>query len=157
MTNGNCFRIVASLASGVIFGLGLSLSGMLDPARVRGFLDIARDWNPSLAFVLGGAVAVAAVGAVVARRMRKPLFDERFHLPATSVVDRRLIAGSAIFGIGWGMVGLCPGPALASLALGLPATFLFVAAMFAGMTAYDRLEVARSWLRKSPRDAGQVT
>ncbi|MDK1373159.1 MULTISPECIES: YeeE/YedE family protein [unclassified Sinorhizobium] len=156
MTNGNYVRVVAALVSGVIFGFGLSLSGMLDPARVRGFLDIARDWNPSLAFVLGGAVAVAAIGVVVARRMRKPLFDERFHRPTAPVIDRRLITGSAIFGIGWGMVGLCPGPALASLSLGLPATFLFVAAMLAGMTVHDRLEVARSWLQKSPRDAGRA-
>ncbi|MBP1882195.1 YeeE/YedE family protein [Sinorhizobium mexicanum] len=157
MTNGNYLRVVATLVSGVIFGFGLSLSGMLDPARVRGFLDVARDWNPSLAFVLGGAVAVAAIGVVVARRMRRPLFDERFHAPTARVIDRRLITGSAIFGIGWGMVGLCPGPALASLSLGLPATLLFVAAMFAGMAVHDRPGVARAWLQKSPRDAGRAT
>ncbi|CAN7326527.1 MULTISPECIES: YeeE/YedE family protein [Ensifer] len=138
--NGSAFpRLLATLASGVIFGIGLSLSGMLDPARVRGFLDVTRDWNPSLAFVLGGAVAVSALGVLLTRRMRRPLLDDAFHLPSNRVIDRRLIIGSAIFGVGWGLVGLCPGPALASLSLGLPATALFVVAMLAGMVLHDRL------------------
>jgi uncharacterized membrane protein YedE/YeeE len=138
--NGSAFlRLGATLASGTIFGIGLSLSGMLDPARVRGFLDITRDWNPSLAFVLGGAVAVSALGVLVTRRMQRPLLDDAFHLPQNRVIDRRLIIGSAIFGVGWGLVGLCPGPALASLSLGLPATALFVIAMLGGMVLHDRL------------------
>jgi len=141
------YRVVAALLSGAIFGFGLALSGMLNPARVRGFLDIARDWDPTLGFVLAGAVLVSAAGMALMRRMAKPLLDSRFHLPETEVIDRRLIAGSAIFGIGWGMVGLCPGPALALLSPGLPAVVLFVAAMFAGMAAHDRLQGARLWNR----------
>lgn len=141
------YRVAAALVSGVIFGLGLSISGMLNPARVRGFLDITRDWDPTLAFVLAGAVIVSAAGLALVRRMPRPLLDDRFHLPETRVIDRRLVVGSAIFGVGWGMVGLCPGPALASLSLGLPATVLFVAAMLAGMAAHDRLQSARPWQR----------
>lgn len=148
--SGSVFsRLLATLASGVIFGIGLSLSGMLDPARVRAFLDISRDWNPSLAFVLGGALAVSALGVLMTRRMQRPLLDDAFHLPANRVIDRRLIIGSAIFGVGWGLVGLCPGPALASLSLGLPATALFVVAMLAGMVLHDRLQ------RVGPRLQGQ--
>lgn len=134
-------RMIAALVSGLVFGLGLSLSGMLDPARVRGFLDITGAWDPSLAFVLGGAVAVSALGVLVAKRMSAPMFDDQFHLPQGRLIDRRLIAGSAIFGIGWGIGGFCPGPALASLALGLPATVWFVAAMLAGMIVHDRFVV----------------
>ncbi|WP_104664215.1 YeeE/YedE family protein [Ensifer adhaerens] len=137
--NSTLLRPVATLVSGVLFGFGLSLSGMLDPARVRAFLDITGNWNPSLAFVLGGAVFVSALGVLVTRRLKRPLFDEAFHLPDNQVIDRRLIVGSAIFGVGWGLVGLCPGPALASLSLGLPATMVFVAAMVAGMLVHDRL------------------
>ncbi|MEI2296962.1 YeeE/YedE family protein [Ensifer sp. MJa1] len=137
--NSNVLRLAASLVAGVIFGFGLSLSGMLDPKRVRAFLDITGDWNPSLAFVLGGAVFVSALGVLLTRRLQHPLFDTAFHLPDNRVIDRRLIVGSAIFGTGWGLVGLCPGPALASLSLGLPATMLFVAAMIAGMLVHDRL------------------
>ncbi|WP_332688316.1 YeeE/YedE family protein [Bosea sp. (in: a-proteobacteria)] len=137
-------QIVTALAAGAVFGLGLSLSGMLDPARVRGFLDVAGAWDPSLAFVLGGAVAVALAGMVLLRRMRRPAFDDGFHLPATSPIDRRLVLGSAIFGIGWGMAGFCPGPALASLSLGLAPVVLFVIAMLAGMTLHDR-----AWLRRT--------
>ncbi|HEV7319101.1 MAG TPA: YeeE/YedE family protein [Ensifer sp.] len=137
--NSALLRLAATLVSGVVFGFGLSLSGMLDPARVRAFLDITGNWNPSLAFVLGGAVLVSALGVLVTRRLKHPLFDTIFHLPAHRTIDGRLIAGSAIFGIGWGLVGLCPGPALASLSLGLPATILFVAAMVIGMLIHDRL------------------
>jgi uncharacterized protein len=138
MRNLASSRMIAALVSGLVFGLGLSLSGMLDPTRVRGFLDIAGAWDPSLAFVLGGAVAVSALGALVAKRMSAPMFDDQFHLPQGRLIDRRLIAGSAIFGIGWGIGGFCPGPALASLTLGLPATVWFVFAMLAGMTVHDR-------------------
>ncbi|WVT75056.1 YeeE/YedE family protein [Sinorhizobium chiapasense] len=141
--NGAFFRLAATLVSGLVFGFGLSLSGMLDPARVRAFLDIAGNWNPSLAFVLGGAVSVSALGVLLTRRLKRPFFDETFHLPDNQLIDRRLIVGSAIFGIGWGLVGLCPGPALASLSLGLPATILFVAAMVAGMVIHDRLVARR--------------
>lgn len=136
------FRLLAALASGAVFGFGLSLSGMLDPARVRGFLDIAGAWDPSLAFVLGGAVAVAGIGAWLQRRLEHPAFDRGFDLPAKTAIDRRLVAGSALFGIGWGMAGLCPGPAVAALPLGLAPTVLFVVAMAAGMIVHDRLVAA---------------
>ncbi len=137
-------QVVTALAAGTVFGLGLAMSGMLDPARVRGFLDIFGAWDPSLAFVLGGAVTVALAGMAVLKRLRRPAFDEGFHLPATSPVDRRLVLGSAMFGIGWGMAGFCPGPALASLSLGLAPVVLFVVAMLAGMTLHDRV-----WLRRA--------
>ncbi len=136
-------QIITALVAGTVFGLGLAMSGMLDPARVRGFLDIFGVWDPSLAFVLGGAVTVALAGMAVLKRLRRPAFDEGFHLPATSPIDRRLLLGSAIFGIGWGMAGFCPGPALASLSLGLAPVVLFVIAMLAGMTLHDRV-----WLRR---------
>ncbi|WP_271204529.1 YeeE/YedE family protein [Methylopila jiangsuensis] len=130
--------MIAAGLSGVTFGLGLALSGMLDPQRVRGFLDIFGDWDPSLAFVLGGAVAVASVGVQIARRMNRPAFDDDFHLPATRPIDGKLIAGAAMFGVGWGMAGLCPGPAVASISLGVPKTLVFLAAMLAGMAMHDR-------------------
>lgn len=132
-------QILTALASGAVFGLGLSLSGMLDPTRVRGFLDVGGAWDPSLAFVLGGAVTIAFAGTALRRRLRQPAFDESFHLPSTRPIDTRLILGSAIFGIGWGIAGLCPGPALASLSIGLAPVALFVAAMLAGMIIHDRL------------------
>lgn len=132
-------QIVTALVCGAVFGFGLSLSGMLDPSRVRGFLDVGGAWDPSLAFVLGGAVMVAFAGMAVRRRLRQPAFEVSFHLPATTPIDSRLILGSAIFGIGWGMAGLCPGPALASLSLGLAPVVLFVVAMLAGMITHDRL------------------
>lgn len=132
-------RVLAALASGLIFGVGLSLSGMLDPARVRGFLDVTGTWDPSLAFVLGGAVFIATIGYRLSRRFSRPLLDDRYHLPTKTRIDPPLILGSAIFGIGWGVAGLCPGPAVASLSLGLAPTILFVVAMLIGMVIHDRL------------------
>jgi uncharacterized protein len=132
------FRMIAAFVSGLIFSIGLALSGMLDPARVRGFLDLAGAWQPGLAFVLAGAVAIAFLGQVLAHRMARPLLDQHFHEPAIRTIDRRLLLGSAIFGIGWGMAGFCPGPALAALSLGLTPVFIFVIAMLAGMAVYDR-------------------
>jgi hypothetical protein len=132
-------RVLAALVSGLIFGFGLSLSGMLDPARIRGFLDVAGTWDPSLAFVLAGAVFIATIGYRLALWLRRPLLDDRLHLPTKTRIDRPLILGSAIFGIGWGMGGLCPGPAVANLSLGLVPTILFVVAMLIGMEIHDRL------------------
>lgn len=136
-------QAIAALGAGLIFGFGLSLSGMLDPVRVQGFLDIFSRWDPSLAFVLAGAVIVAFIGVRFARRLAHPVLDEDFHLPAARAVDPPLIVGSALFGIGWGLAGLCPGPALASLSLGLWQTALFVAAMIVGMVLHDRLPARR--------------
>lgn len=135
-------RALAALTAGVVFGFGLALSGMLDPVRVRGFLDPFGAWDPSLAFVLGGAVTVAGGGVTIMRRLPRPAFGAAFHLPASARIDGRLVLGSSIFGVGWGMAGLCPGPAVASLTLGLPSTAAFVLAMLVGMVAHDRLAAA---------------
>lgn len=133
-------RIVVALLAGALFGFGLSLSGMLDPARVLGFLNLASGhWDPSLAFVLGGAVLVAVPGVMLQRRLRHPLFDDSFHLPEKTEIDRRLVAGSALFGAGWGLAGFCPGPAVSALSMGLVPVLLFVAAMAAGMMLHDRV------------------
>ena len=129
-------RLLPPLVSGLIFGAGLTIGGMTDPARVRGFLDIFGDWDPTLVFVMGGALIVMAVAWRVQRRMKRPIFGESFSLPDRQDLDIRLIAGSALFGIGWGIAGICPGPAVASLAL-VPAQVLpFLLAMIAGMAIY---------------------
>lgn len=128
----------AALGSGMLFGFGLSLSGMLDPARVRGFLDITGNWDPGLAFVLGGAVTVAALGVILSKRMQRPLLAASFSVPEVTQIDFKLIAGSVLFGIGWGLVGLCPGPAVALLSMPTPITIVFVVAMLVGMTVHDR-------------------
>lgn len=130
-------ELLAALFCGLIFGFGLALSGMLNPARVRGFLDIFGHFDPSLAFVLAGAVAVSAAGYALSRRLRAPVLDDRFHIPERKIIDRPLVLGSALFGIGWGIGGFCPGPGLAALALGLPAAFVFAAAMVAGVLLHD--------------------
>lgn len=126
--------VLAHLAAGLIFGAGLAVSGMMDPAKVRNFLDVAGAWDPTLAFVMAGAVAVAFLGYRLASARQRPLLAERFHLPTRTGIDTRLVAGAAIFGIGWGLVGFCPGPALASLGLSGRA-WVFVAAMAIGMAA----------------------
>ena len=124
---------LAALAAGLLFGLGLAISGMMNPARVIGFLDVAGHWNPSLAFVLSGAVLVSTIGYALASRLSHPVFAPVFEIPRRTDIDARLVGGAALFGIGWGLSGFCPGPALASLTLGLPATLVFVATMLAGM------------------------
>jgi uncharacterized membrane protein YedE/YeeE len=129
-------RASASLLAGLLFGLGLVISRMIDPAKVLAFLDIAGSWDPSLAFVMIGAIPVAAIGYRVTRARRVPFFDTRFHGPSRTRVDARLVFGSALFGVGWGLVGYCPGPALASLAVGRWQSFVFVAAMLVGMVGY---------------------
>ena len=126
-------RIIASLVSGLIFGLGLIVSGMVNPAKVLGFLDVAGNWDPSLAFVMGGAVAVTFLGFKLLGTKPRPVFAEKFHWPTASEIDTKLIAGSAIFGAGWGLGGFCPGPAIASLGLLRPGTLMFLAAMVVGM------------------------
>ncbi|WP_019905832.1 DUF6691 family protein [Methylobacterium sp. 77] len=126
-------RSAVGLLAGLLFGFGLALSGMMDPARVLGFLDVAGAWDPRLAFVLAGAVAVSALGYALVKLMRKPVLAQRFEIPHNRPITASLIGGAALFGIGWGLVGLCPGPALAGLVLGLPQVIGFVAAMLAGM------------------------
>lgn len=131
----NAQRFMASGVAGLLFGAGLTVSGMVNPAKVQNFLDIAGTWDPSLAFVMGAAVVVTFVGYRVAWERGRPLFDTTFQLPTPTVIDARLIGGSALFGIGWGLGGFCPGPAISSLGTGGEGVWVFVAAMFAGMWA----------------------
>lgn len=125
--------LLLPLLSGLLFGLGLVVSGMADPAKVLNFLDVAGTWDPSLAFVMGGAVIVATIGFRLALRQPHPWVAPRFHMPTARQIDAHVIVGPAIFGIGWGLSGICPGPALTSLTLGAPGVLVFVPAMFAGM------------------------
>ena len=118
---------------GILFGAGLALSRMIDPARVLGFLDVAGDWNPALAFVLAAALVPSTLAYVVVRRMKRPLMADEFCIPQNRVVESRLLTGAALFGVGWGLVGLCPGPAIAGLVFGKWESWLFVAAMLLGM------------------------
>jgi uncharacterized membrane protein YedE/YeeE len=132
--------IFASWVAGVIFGLGLIVSGMADPAKVLGFLDLAGAWDPSLAFVMAGAIAVGAVAFAVARERTVSFLGVEMNLPTTRRIDRRLVAGSLMFGIGWGVAGFCPGPGLVALGMGEIKALVFVVAMLAGMGLYEVLE-----------------
>jgi uncharacterized protein len=124
---------------GLLFGLGLCLSGMINPTKVLGFLDLASAWDPSLAFVMGGAVAVAFVAFRIAARRPRALSGEPFHLPTAKTIDARLLVGSLLFGVGWGLVGLCPGPAIVDIGFLDARAALFVACMAAGMALYAAL------------------
>ena len=126
-------RAVSAFAVGLLFGLGLLVSGMANPAKILAFLDVTGRWDPSLAFVLGGAVGVSALGYAFKARMERPALAPRFEVPTNRSLDARLLGGSALFGIGWGLAGFCPGPAVAGLTLGLSQVALFVAAMLGGM------------------------
>ncbi|CAB5510765.1 YeeE/YedE family protein [Achromobacter anxifer] len=133
-----------AFASGLVFGLGLIISGMANPAKVLGFLDIGGDWDPSLAFVMGGGVLVTAVGFAFLRRRRASLSGEPLRWPTATRVDLRLAAGSLAFGAGWGLAGFCPGPALVAASAGVPEALIFVAAMVAGMAIFSVLEKFKS-------------
>jgi len=124
---------IIGLVTGLIFGAGLSIGGMTDPARVLGFLDIFGQWDATLVFVMGGAVITTALGYHWVLKRPAPLFGGRFHLPKRTDIDLPLIGGAGLFGIGWGLVGYCPGPALASLAAGQTGTLMFVLAMIVGL------------------------
>ncbi len=126
-------RFVLIYVIGVIFGTGIVLSGMANPAKVINFFDIAGSWDPSLAFVMGGALIVTAIGYRIVFGRERPIFDGRFNLPTARNLDARLIGGSATFGIGWGIAGFCPGGALPALGTGIPDVFIFTAAMIAGI------------------------
>jgi uncharacterized protein len=134
---------VSSFAVGLVFGLGLLVSRMADPAKVLGFLDVAGDWDPSLALVMAGAIAVGAIGFALARRRPTALLGGPMRLPVARQIDRRLVVGSAMFGMGWGLAGFCPGPALTAVGMGQPKALLFVLAMLAGMGIYEYLERRR--------------
>jgi len=139
--------IVSAFAAGLLFGLGLIVSQMVNPTKVLGFLDIFGSWDPSLALVMGGAVVVSALGYVTATRCGMPVLAPRLEIPTWRALDPRLIGGAALFGIGWGLVGLCPGPALVGLTFGPWQVLVFVAAMIVGMAVF----------RLVPADWPQVT
>jgi len=131
-------KAIVGLLCGIVFGVGLAMSGMTDTAKVLGFLDVTGHWVPDLAFVMGGAVLVTLVAFRFVLRMKSPLLNPRFHLPGTTVIDGRLLGGAAIFGIGWGVYGYCPGPALAALAYLDSQTAMFVVAMLVGMALANK-------------------
>ena len=135
-------NLVIATLSGLLFGLGLIASGMTNPAKVKGFLDLFGAWDPSLALVMGGAIAVGSVGFALARRRALSWTGARIEIPASTVIDSRLLLGGALFGAGWGIAGLCPGPAIVSASGGSMAATAFVIAMLAGMGVHDR------WLAK---------
>jgi uncharacterized membrane protein YedE/YeeE len=126
-------RQAVNLIAGLIFGLGLLISGMANPAKVQNFLDIAGSFDPSLIFVMAGAVAVTFIGYRMVLKRPKPILAERFYLPNSSIIDGRLLLGAAVFGIGWGLSGFCPGPAIVALSLLAKGTLVFVPAMLAGI------------------------
>lgn len=136
--------IVVAALSGLLFGIGLILSGMTDPSKVQGFLDLAGHWNPSLALVMGGAIAVALPAFALARRRSHAVLGEPMQLPANRRLDRRLVLGSLLFGAGWGLAGYCPGPALSSVATGGLPPLLFAGAMLAGMGWFELAERRRA-------------
>lgn len=128
---------ISALICGLVFGLGLLLSGMTEPEKVLGFLDIAGHWDPSLSLVMLAAVSVAMPAYTLARRRAKTLLGESFHIPTATAIDGRLLAGAALFGVGWGLVGICPGPALVLLGSGSAKGVLFTLGMLAGMVLFD--------------------
>ncbi len=139
---------LAAFAAGLIFSIGLALSGMTQPGKVTAFLDLFGNWDPSLAFVMMGAIAVHTLLYRVIRQRTAPLFARTFSIPTRSDLDARLIGGAALFGIGWGLGGFCPGPAVTSLASGQSSVLIFVAAMVAGMFVYQVID--KTWLQPSP-------
>jgi len=130
--------------SGLVFGLGLIVSRMANPAKVLGFLDLAGAWDPSLALVMGGAVTVGFFAFLIAKNRTRTFIGAEMKLPTTSSIDRRLLAGSALFGAGWGMAGFCPGPGLVALGMGEPKSIVFVSAMLVGMVIFSWLEKRKS-------------
>ncbi len=129
-------RFLVPLLCGLIFGAGLAVSGMVNPAKVLGFLDVTGQWDPSLLLVMGGGVAVFAAGFLLVKRSSRPLLAAKFEIPTRRDIDPKLVIGAALFGIGWGLAGFCPGPALTSLAFGLTKVYVFATAMVAGSLAY---------------------
>jgi len=135
--------MLSSLLAGLVFGLGLIVSGMANPAKVLGFLNLAGPWDPSLAFVMAGAIAVGFFAFLLAKKCRRSLLDAEMKLPAAGSIDRRLLAGSLLFGMGWGLAGFCPGPGLVVLGMGEPKAAVFVLAMVAGMVLFELIEKRR--------------
>ena len=131
---------LSAFVAGLVFGLGLIISGMSNPAKVLGFLDLAGTWDPSLMFVMAGAIAVGAVSFAFAKKRARTFLSGAMHLPQARDVDARLVAGSVVFGVGWGLAGFCPGPALVAVGAGTEKAAWFVLAMLAGMLLYEVLE-----------------
>jgi uncharacterized membrane protein YedE/YeeE len=148
-------RIFAALGCGSIFGLGLAISGMMNPSKIIGFLDVAGSWDPTLAFVMGGALLVAVPAYRLILGRGHPALAGGFTLPNRTNLDSPLILGSALFGVGWGLVGFCPGPAVAAVVTGLPAVLGFVAAMLAGMALHAWISGERP-VRKGSSDTGDA-
>ena len=148
-------KTFAGLGCGIVFGLGLAISGMMNPARVIGFLDVAGDWDPTLAFVMVGALLVAAPAYRLILGRGRPILDDSFSLPMNTLLDRPLILGSALFGVGWGLVGFCPGPAVAAVVTGLPTVLGFLAAMLAGMALHAWISGRRP-VRKGSSAASEL-
>lgn len=150
-------RTAAALLCGVVFGVGLAVSGMIDPAKVIGFLDFAGAWDPTLAFVMGGALAVTIPAFHLVLKRSRPVLADGFSLPAKSSLDGKLLGGAALFGVGWGLVGFCPGPAVAALApalfAGITPVFAFVGAMLAGMAFHKY--VFETPARRDPGEAAE--
>jgi len=138
-------RNLAALGAGLLFGLGLIVSGMADPAKVLGFLDLAGQWDPSLALVMGGAIAIGLPAFTLARKRQRTLLGEPMQLPTARTIDRRLVLGSLLFGIGWGIAGICPGPALVLLGMASGKGLAFVLAMLVGMLLFRWSE--RFWAK----------
>jgi uncharacterized membrane protein YedE/YeeE len=132
--------VLSSFLAGLVFGIGLLASRMANPVKVLGFLDLAGAWDPSLAFVMVGAVGIAALAFALARRRASSLLGTPIALPSSQAIDSRLVIGSLVFGIGWGLAGFCPGPALVALGAGVSKAYVFVAAMLAGMLAFELLQ-----------------
>ena len=137
-------QLFIAFGIGLLFGLGLIVSGMTDPAKVLGFLDLAGNWDPSLLFVMGGAILVAAGAFRAARGRQRSLLGDVMRLPSATEIDRRLVLGSVAFGAGWGLAGFCPGPAIASLAAGSVEPLIFTGAMVAGMGLFEFFEALRA-------------
>ena len=132
-----------ALISGLVFGLGLMLAGMTEPLKIKGFLDLAGTWDPSLALVMGGAIAVGVLAFARARRMDRSWTGALMEIPRNETIDWRLLTGGVLFGVGWGIGGFCPGPALVALGAGTPAAAVFVAAMLVGMVVHDKFLAPR--------------
>lgn len=129
--------------AGLLLGLGLILSGMANPAKVVGFLDVAGSWDPSLGLVMGGGLVVGSIGFALLKKQPKTLTGEPLNLPASRKIDVRLVLGSVLFGIGWGITGICPGPGLVLLGAGVPEGIVYIASLLAGMTLYSLIEKLR--------------
>ncbi len=145
-------QVIASFAVGLVFGLGLILAGMANPAKVQGFLDLAGPWDPSLAFVMGGAIGVSLLPFACAKRLQRAVLGAPMSLPTVDTIDLRLVFGSLAFGAGWGLAGFCPGPALVALATGELKAIVFVIAMIAGMGMFELLNLRRRRTYASPKE-----